>query len=229
MKMSRTSLTGLDKKRLAIWLAVFFLVLVSLAGILVQYSYSQMKWETFNQYRLLSQELANRVEDQFSRLIKDEESRSFVDYSFLNVAGDPSAGFVQRSPLAKFPMDVAIPGLVGYFQVDTKGEYSSPLLPDQTGQQISYGITESELQKRKELADRIRLILSQNQLVAENEIDISGNIVPSSTEPAPQLVQDLTASELKSRERRYNRTGDSSDDKGNYKNDNESNDERKEA
>lgn len=218
MKMSSTSLTGLDKKRLAIWLAAFFLVLVTLAGILVQYSYSQMKWETFNQYRLLSQELASRVDARFSRLIKDEESRSFVDYTFLNVAGDPSAGFVQRSPLAKFPMDVAIPGLIGYFQVDTKGEYSSPLLPDQTGQEISYGITESELQQRRELADRIRKILNQNQLVAENKPVSTGNLMPMATEAASQRVRDLSESELKSRERRYNKDGDISDDKGNDKN-----------
>jgi signal transduction histidine kinase len=226
MKMSRTSLTGLDKKRLAIWLAAFFLVLVTLAGILVQYSYSQMKWETFNQYRLLSQELANRVDTRFSRLIKDEESRSFVDYNFLNVAGDPSAGFVQRSPLAKFPTDAAIPGLIGYFQVDTKGEYSSPLLPDQTGQEISYGITESELQQRKELADRIRQILNQNQLVAENKPDISGNLMSSSTEPAPQRVLDLSESELKSRERRYNRVVDKRGNRSGNRSDAKGNDER---
>ena len=151
MKISSASLTGLDKKRLAIWLTVFFLVLVSLAGILVQYSYRQMKWETFNQYRLLSRELTNRVDDRFSRLIKTEESRSFVDYSFLNVAGDPSAGFVQRSVLAEFPMKTAIPGLVGYFQVDAEGVYSTPLLPDPTGQEISYGITQSELQQRAQV------------------------------------------------------------------------------
>lgn len=174
MRMFNASLTGLDKKQLAVWLAVFFMVLVILAGILVQYSYSQLKWETFNQYRLLSQELANRVDDRFSSLIKDEESRSFVDYTFLNVAGDPSAGFVQRSPLAQFPVDTAIPGLIGYFQVDTEGVYSTPLLPPQIGPETSYGITESELQQRQSLAGRIRRILNQNQLVAVNRPDDAG-------------------------------------------------------
>jgi signal transduction histidine kinase len=173
MRMFSPGLTGLSKNQLAMWLAGIFLALAVLAGILIQYSYSQLKWETFHQYRLLSEELVKRVDDRFARLIKDEESRSFVDYTFLNVAGDPSAGFVQRSPLAKFPVDTAIPGMVGYFQVDTEGVYSTPMLPGRTGEEFSYGISGAELQHRQSLADRIRQILSQNQLVAvDKPVDI---------------------------------------------------------
>ncbi|MDK1022693.1 MAG: HAMP domain-containing sensor histidine kinase [Gammaproteobacteria bacterium] len=205
MKMFRASLTGLDKKRLAIWLTVFFLVLVILTGILVQYTYSQLKWETFNQYRLLSQELANRVDDRFSSLIEDEESRSFVDYTFLNVAGDPSARFVQRSPLAQFPVDAAIPGMIGYFQVDTEGVYSTPLLPDQIGPEISYGITESELQQRQDLAGRIRQILNQNQLVAVTRP--SGTVMPLVADTALEQRQELalSGSGFRSREVSYDK------------------------
>jgi signal transduction histidine kinase len=166
MRLFNASLTGLSRKQLAIWLVVFFLVLALLAGTLIQYSYSQLKWETFHQYRLLSEELVKRIDDRFSRMIMDEESRSFADYTFLNVAGDPSAGFVQRSPLASFPVDAAIPGMIGYFQVDTEGVYSTPILPEDAGAEFSYGITGAELQQRRGLADRIRQILSQNQLVA---------------------------------------------------------------
>lgn len=203
--MFRASLTGLDKKRLAIWLTVFFLVLVILTGILVQYTYSQLKWETFNQYRLLSQELANRVDDRFSSLIEDEESRSFVDYTFLNVAGDPSARFVQRSPLAQFPVDAAIPGMIGYFQVDTEGVYSTPLLPDQIGPEISYGITESELQQRQDLAGRIRQILNQNQLVAVTRP--SGTVMPLVADTALEQRQELalSGSGFRSREVSYDK------------------------
>lgn len=198
-------MTGLDKKRLAIWLTVFFLVLVILTGILVQYTYSQLKWETFNQYRLLSQELANRVDDRFSSLIEDEESRSFVDYTFLNVAGDPSARFVQRSPLAQFPVDAAIPGMIGYFQVDTEGVYSTPLLPDQIGPEISYGITESELQQRQDLAGRIRQILNQNQLVAVTRP--SGTVMPLVADTALEQRQELalSGSGFRSREVSYDK------------------------
>lgn len=203
--MFRASLTGLDKKRLAIWLTVFFLVLAILTGILVQYTYSQLKWETFNQYRLLSQELANRVDDRFSSLIEDEESRSFVDYTFLNVAGDPSARFVQRSPLAQFPVDAAIPGMIGYFQVDTEGVYSTPLLPDQIGPEISYGITESELQQRQDLAGRIRQILNQNQLVAVTRP--SGTVMPLVADTALEQQQELalSGSGFRSREDSYDK------------------------
>ena len=127
--MFSTSLTGLDRKKLRRWLAVFFLSLAIPTGILVYQAYSQLKWEAFHQYRVLAEELAARIDARIVQLINTEESRSFADYTFLNVAGDPAANFLQRSPLSAYPHTSPIPGLVGYFQVDAQGEFTTPLVP----------------------------------------------------------------------------------------------------
>ena len=76
-----------------------------------------------------AEELAARIDERLGDLIAEEEARSFADYGFLVVTGDPAASFLQRSALAAYPVRSAIPGLVGYFQVDAEGVLSTPLLP----------------------------------------------------------------------------------------------------
>ncbi len=167
--MFRTSLTGLDRKRLRLWLSVFFLALAIPTGILVYQAYSQLKWEAFHQYRVQAAELASRIDTHISRLIKAEEARSFADYAFLNVAGDAAASFLQRSPLSVYPLASPIPGLVGYFQVDTDGIFTTPLVPPAGAEASSYGIAAVELDQRLALQQRIEQILSSNRLVQDSE------------------------------------------------------------
>jgi len=171
--MTSTLLTGLDRKRLRWWLVLFFLALAIPTAILIRQAYSELKWEAFHQHRLQAEELAVRIDDQFIRLISDEEARPFTDYAFLNVAGDPSANFLQRSPLSAFPVALAVPGLIGYFQVDAEGAFSTPLLPPSTVAPTAYGVSVQELQRREVLADRIQQILSENRLVPPGETKIA--------------------------------------------------------
>ena len=171
--MTRISLTELDRKRLRWWLVLFFLALVIPTAILIRQAYSELKWEAFHQYRLQAEALAARIDDQFMRLINDEGVRPFTDYAFLNIAGDPSANFLQRSPLSTFPVTSVIPGLIGYFQVDAQGVFSTPLLPQSKAAPTAYGIGMQELQQREVLADRIRQILSDNRLVQAGETQIA--------------------------------------------------------
>jgi signal transduction histidine kinase len=167
--MLGNSLTGLDRKRLRLWLSVFFLALAVPTGILVYQAYSQLKWEAFHQYRLLAGELAARIDARITELINAEEARSFADYAFLNVAGDPAANFLQRSPLSAYPPETAIPGLVGYFQVDTHGAFTTPLVPPAGTGASSYGLSAGELDQRLALQQRIEQILSRNRLVRDSE------------------------------------------------------------
>jgi len=166
--MPKNTLTGLDKKKLRRWLLLFFFALAIPAAILIQQSYSRLKWETFHQHQLMADELSNRIDAEFLRLIEIEEQRSFTDYSFLNIAGDPKASLLQRSPLSIFPIESEIAGLIGYFQVDSKGQLMTPLLPEtlKQGEKAgSYGIGDKELASRTQLQDQIHNILSQNSLV----------------------------------------------------------------
>jgi signal transduction histidine kinase len=163
--MFGTSLTGLDRYRLRWWLAVFFLALAIPTGILVYQLYSQLKWEAFHQYRVLAEELAARIDDRIVELVNTEEARSFADYAFLNVAGDPAASFLQRSPLSAYPPVSPVPGMVGYFQVDARGEFTTPLVPPAGTATSAYGISAAELQQRLVLQRKIEQILSRNRLV----------------------------------------------------------------
>ncbi len=167
--MFSTPLTGLDRKSLRRWLVLFFLALAVPTGILVYQAYSQLKWEVFHQHRLLAEELVARIDARLVDLINVEEARSFADYAFLNVAGDPAANFLQRSPLSAYPHGSSIPGLVGYFQVDTDGEFTTPLLPPAGTAASSYGISAAELEKRLALQLKIEQILSRNALVQEGK------------------------------------------------------------
>ena len=163
--MFGTSLTGLDRKRLRLWISAFFLALAIPTGFLVYQAYSQLKWEAFHQHRVMAEELAARIDDRIIQLIDAEEARAFSDYAFLNVAGDPAANFLQRSPLSAWPPASSIPGLVGYFQVDSRGQFATPLVPPAGSAMSDYGISAGELEQRLALQLKIEQILSRNRLV----------------------------------------------------------------
>jgi len=168
----RSAFTGLDKKRLRRWLALFFLALAVPATVLVQQAFSELKWEAFHQHRVLAEELAARIDSRYLQLMKTEEARPFTDFSFLNVLGDTTSNFLQRSVLAAYPVKSEIPGLIGYFQIDAEGLFSTPLLPVRQGEALTYGVPESEYRQRLALSAQIQQILSSNRLVPEaREID----------------------------------------------------------
>jgi len=181
--MKRNHLKGLDKKRLRWWLLLFFLSLAIPTAVLIQQSYSRLKWETFHQHQLMAEELTKRINNHLIRLINTEEQRPFTDYSFLNVAGAPTVNFLQRSPLSQYPVQAEIPGLIGYFQVDAAGKLLTPFLPEEIEKAGSYGIAEQELSERAALQNRIQQILNENRLVrnqnvvaGKNDKDGRGNL-----------------------------------------------------
>ena len=159
-----------DKRKLRLWLMVFFLALTIPAGILIHRAYSQLKFESFHRHRAMAEEFALRIDRKFFDLIHAEEARSFGDYAFLVVAGDPAASFVQRSILSAYPVESGMPGLIGYFQVDSGGVFSTPLLPQQ-GTPLAYGISDEELVQRSVLQRRILTILNENRLVQAQKSD----------------------------------------------------------
>jgi signal transduction histidine kinase len=164
-EVARSPFNKLSRNKLRRWLVLFFLALAIPSGLLVYQAFDQLKWEAFHRHRLLAEEVARRIDKSYTRLIEMEESRTFVDYNFLVVAGDPQSNFIQRSALSEFPIDSPIPGLIGYFQVDNQGVFNTPLLPDTTLTASEYGIQADELEKRQILANQLRAILDENQLV----------------------------------------------------------------
>ena len=151
--------------RLRLLLVVFFLALAIPSGVLIHQAYGQMQWEAFHQQRLLAEELAGRIDERFQTLTEVEESRSFADYGFLVVSGDPSANFLQRSALSSFPPDSRLPGLLAHFQVDASGVFTTPLLPEEGTGFESLGIPRDESAARLALGRKVHALLSQRNLV----------------------------------------------------------------
>ncbi|MCI0667573.1 MAG: HAMP domain-containing histidine kinase [Methylococcaceae bacterium] len=165
------STAEISKKRLGRWLFLFFMALAIPSGILIQQAYSQLKWQAFHQHRLIAEELAARIDSNLRRLIDQEESRSFTDYQFLVLEGEAYLNLPQRSPLSIFPVSTSFPGAIGYFQVDSLGSLSTPLLPRQPGNPSALGLPADEFQDRFALENRIRGILSRNKLVNNGKPD----------------------------------------------------------
>ena len=118
-----------DRRRLRTLLAVLFFALAVPTGVLIWQAYGQLKWEAFHQYRSQAEELTQRIDSRIAERIASAAARSFADYSFIKVSGDPAAGFIQRSMLSAYPVVAELPGIIGYFQVDADGLLSTPLLP----------------------------------------------------------------------------------------------------
>ena len=160
-----TLIKGLDKRRLRNLLALLFLGLAVPTAFLIWQAYSQLKWEAFHQHRVAAEELTRRVDSNLIAMIRTADARTFADYTFLVVSGDPSANFVQRSPLSAYPVMADLPGAVGYFQVDTDGTFSTPLLPPAGTDAGSLGISGTEYNNRLQLAQELQSILADNRLV----------------------------------------------------------------
>ena len=160
-----TLIKGYDKKRLRNLLAVIFLALAIPTAGLIWQGYSQLKWEAFHQYRGLAEELNSRIDARLIDMINTADARSFADYTFLVVTGDPSVNFLQRSPLSAYPVIEELPGVLGYFQVDTHGTFSSPLLPPEGSDPDKFGIGADEYMNRLRLTQEIQAVLADNRLV----------------------------------------------------------------
>ena len=154
-------LGGLTRRKLRSWLALFFFALAVPTAVLIVEAYDELKWEAIYRHRLLAEELAGRIDNRFKALVGQEGRRSFTDYAFLNVTGD----LLQRSPLSAYPVASPVPGLVGYFQVDTDGAFSTPLVPADGSAATRYGIPETEWRQRLNLARSLQRILDRNRLV----------------------------------------------------------------
>src|SRR5262252_7192856 len=182
-------LRKLDERRLKVLLGAFFLALAVPAAVLIAQAYGQLKWEAFRRNQLLAEDLAAQVHSGLRAAVATEEARAFGDYSFLVVAGkDAAANFVQRSPLSAFPVEGAVPGTLGYFQVDALGNLTTPLLPAPDVDAATYGIPPDEQAARRTLFASLSEVLAANRLVLRSpEAPAAGGAlspVPASVPPS---------------------------------------------
>ncbi|MCP4431100.1 MAG: HAMP domain-containing histidine kinase [Gammaproteobacteria bacterium] len=177
-------------RRLKLLLLIFFIALALPTSILVYQAYGQLKWEAFHQHQQLARELSLRIDARFEALVKHEESRPFTEYSFFNISGDQQAAFLQRSPLSQYPLESDIPGLLGYFQVDTAGRLQTPGVPKANA--LGYGIDAEELKQRRDQENRLRRVLDQNRLVKRQTKSFENVIATEAEVASPTAIQALS-------------------------------------
>lgn len=152
---------GWTKRSLRLGLLAFFLLLVIPTALLVRQAIGQLKWETFHQYQSQAAELSSRIDGRLIQWVNAEQARSFADYSFLVVDSELQTSVLRRSPLSTLPVEANVPGVIGYFQVDSDGRFTTPALPrDLAGA----GLAAPELERRLAMRDQLLSILSGNVL-----------------------------------------------------------------
>ena len=182
--LPKTLIKGFDRGRLRKLLVLFFLALAVPTVVLIWQAYSQLKWEAFHQYRGVAEELTGRIDERLNSMINTADAHSFADFTFLVLSGDPSAKFVQRSPLSAYPVVEDVPGVLGYFQVDSDGVFSTPLLPPDGTDATNLGIGAREYDSRLQLAQKIQAILADNRLVqSSGTTGVRRRVAPAVAEP----------------------------------------------
>ena len=194
--LPKTLIKGFDKGRLRNLLVLIFLALAVPTAILIWQAYSQLKWEAFHQYRGAAEELTGCIDTRLKDMIAAADADSFAAYAFLVVSGDPSAKFVQRSPLSAYPVTGDLPGVLGYFQVDNNGVFSTPLLPPEGTQAAILGIGEVEYSNRLQLAQKIQTVLADNRLVQSRQESVGRRLAAAAAKPKPALEEEKEADEV---------------------------------
>lgn len=193
--LPKSLIKGFDKGRLSRLLALFFLALAVPTAVLIWQAYGQLKWEAFHQYRGIAEELTGRIDLSLNERLDAAEGRTFADYAFLVVSGDSNSNFVQRSPLSEYPVAQDMPGVMGYFQVGTEGEFSTPLLPQDNADPASLGIGVVEYEERLQLAQQIQSILSDNRLVQHQPVGLRRGLASLPASPEDRFAEPVESEE----------------------------------
>jgi signal transduction histidine kinase len=170
---TRTSYRPLNaaqaKRRLAGWLLLCGVLLAVPIGILLAWTYQQLRNEAFYQYQAASIELITRVNERLYEILKPESERPFDQYSFWSV---PQNALVPEetlnvSPLAQLGLKTSVPGVIGYFQIDPDGSFHSPMLPELYLDGVSgpqnKPLSQDEVRQRMALKSKLQALLNQGR------------------------------------------------------------------
>jgi len=103
------------------------------------------------QHEIVAERVFDELEGELSAFISREEARPFLHWRFLYLPeGQAGANAYVRSPLSTPPAE---PWIVGYFQLDPDGSFSTPLVPRNPSLAESTGWTETST--ANELAERL--------------------------------------------------------------------------
>ena len=162
----RPGTRGHATRRLRLLLCASLLCLALPLTLLLLRVYQNLAQEVFYQYRAAAEEVVKQVNQRLADILQGEELRPFDEYSFLKVTANPlfKNSAIITSPLSELPPQSAVPGVIGYFQINPDGSVNSPVLPDLDEAELSanaerFGFGSSELARRLTLRSRIEELL----------------------------------------------------------------------
>jgi signal transduction histidine kinase len=162
----RPGTRGQAMRRLRLLLCASLLCVALPLTLLLSRVYQYLAQEVFYQYRSAAEEVVKHVNQRLGDILQGEELRPFDEYSFLKVTANPlfKNSAIIASPLSELPPQSAVPGVVGYFQINPDGSLNSPVLPDLDEAELAanaerFGFGSSELARRLALRSRIEEIL----------------------------------------------------------------------
>jgi len=153
--------------------------------------YQYLAQEVFYQYRSAAEEVVKQVNQRLADILQGEELRPFDEYSFLKVTANPlfKNSAIIASPLSELPPQSAVPGVIGYFQINPDGTFNSPVLPDLDEAELSanaerFGFGSSELARRLALRSRLEELLRAGAPATERRTRQQHAVQPTAA-PAP--------------------------------------------
>jgi signal transduction histidine kinase len=162
----RPGTRGHATRRLRLLLCASLLCLALPLTLLLSRVYQTLAQEVFYQYRAAAEEVTKQINQRLADILQGEELRPFDEYSFLKVTANPlfKNSAIIASPLSELPPQSAVPGVIGYFQINPDGSFNSPVLPDLDEAELSanaerFGFGSSELARRLALRSRIEELL----------------------------------------------------------------------
>lgn len=193
----RLYLGRFNERRFLLVLIGLFAALAIPAAMLTAYAWRELGWQAFHQQRLLAEEFTARIDAEMQAFVLDEEARSFTDYAFLVVEGDPETPVLRRSPLSEFPVDETVPGLKAYFQVDPSGNLTTPLVPDGRDQAREFGVGARELERRLGADREVKTLFDGRVEVGERNLYRQTEQQVRNADPAPAFAADKVAPRVK--------------------------------
>jgi signal transduction histidine kinase len=162
----RPGTRGHATRRLRLLLCASLLCVALPLTLLLSRVYQNLAQEVFYQYRTAAEEAVKQVNQRLADILQGEELRPFDEYSFLKVTANSlfKTSAIIASPLSELPPQSAVPGVIGYFQINPDGSFNSPVLPDLDEAELSanaerFGFGSSELARRLALRSRIEELL----------------------------------------------------------------------
>ena len=177
--------------RLRLYFALFFVLLAVPVVVLLSHTYGNLEEESFFFHRQTAEAVMSTLQQQLQENLLVEEQRPYTHYRYIHVADQPvpQQEGLNLSPLAGFPVQSAIPGILGYWQIDPDGSFSTPLLPEGTT-----GLSVPQRELREGLRDQLSLLLD-GQLFS-SPTGLRAQIEPD-TQVEAQSSQETALSKLK--------------------------------